>query len=102
MPLDFYRDTGGPIGRTIMDIAKVMNVLPGIDPLDSVTEIIAQQNVSTTTDYTAMLTEDVLQVRAPSLAAVCRTWLSVWGITRTAMSAHGQPARAASKILQCV
>ena len=62
VPLDFYRDTGGPIGRTVMDVAKVMNVLPGVDPLDTVTDIITQQNVSTTTDYTAMLTPGALQV----------------------------------------
>lgn len=74
MPLDNYRDTGGPIGRTVMDIAKVMNVLPGVDPLDTVTAIITQQNVSTTTDYTAMLTDKALEVSLPLAAVPAAAW----------------------------
>ena len=77
-----------------MDVAKVMNVLPGVDPLDTVTDIITQQNVSTTTDYTAMLTPGVLQVcgRAAVAGRTERAWTtSCWPRTDECMLAASMP-----------
>lgn len=62
VPLDFYRDTAGPIGRTVTDVATTFGALPGYDPLDSLTESIALFNVSIPDNYTQFLIEDGLRV----------------------------------------
>jgi amidase len=37
IPLSFDRDVGGPMGRTVEDVAKVFNVVAGYDPEDPYT-----------------------------------------------------------------
>ncbi|KAK9792039.1 hypothetical protein WJX73_000584 [Symbiochloris irregularis] len=61
VPLDFYRDTAGPIGRTVTDVATTFGALPGYDPLDTLTESIALFNVTIPDNYTQFLVEDGLQ-----------------------------------------
>ncbi len=38
IPLSFDRDIAGPMGRTVVDVAKVFNVVAGYDPADPYTE----------------------------------------------------------------
>lgn len=63
MPLDFYRDTGGPLGRTVTDVAKTFSVLTGVDERDVLTDMITEQNVSVPADYTTFLDSGYLAVR---------------------------------------
>ena len=39
VPLDFARDIGGPIGRTVQDVAKLFTYIVGPDPTDPLTSL---------------------------------------------------------------
>jgi amidase len=58
IPLSFDRDVGGPIGRTVEDVAKVFNVIVGYDPADPYTE---HGRGHQEEDYTAFLATDGLR-----------------------------------------
>src|SRR5262245_29816846 len=51
-PLDSQRDTPGPMGRTVEDVARLLDVMAGVDPADSRTSA-AQAHIPRT--YTAFL-----------------------------------------------
>lgn len=53
VPLRLSWDTGGPIGRTVTDVAKVFSVLTGYDPRDPLTS--QSNNYTVPPDYTAYL-----------------------------------------------
>jgi amidase len=57
-PLDSQRDTPGPMTRTVEDAARLLDVLAGIDPLDSRTALAAGHIPPT---YTAFLQRDGLR-----------------------------------------
>ena len=52
IPLSFDRDVGGPMGRTVEDVAKVFNVVAGYDPEDPYT---VEGRGHKEADYTAFL-----------------------------------------------
>ena len=62
MPLCVHRDTGGPLARTVTDLAKSFSVLTGVDERDDLTNMITEQNVSVPADYTVFLDANYLQV----------------------------------------
>ena len=62
VPLDYYRDSVGPIGRTVTDVALVFQALPGADELDGLTGLIDEYNVTVETNYTQYLNADGLKV----------------------------------------
>ena len=64
MPLNFYTDTGGPIGRTVTDVATVFGALPGPDALDSMTDLLAVYDVTIPDNYTQFLDPAGLEARA--------------------------------------
>ncbi len=39
VPLNLYRDVGGPMARTVVDAVTVLDVIAGYDPADPVTEL---------------------------------------------------------------
>jgi Asp-tRNA(Asn)/Glu-tRNA(Gln) amidotransferase A subunit family amidase len=58
IPLAFDRDIAGPMGRTVVDVARVFNVVAGYDPLDPYTEDGRDQKED---DYTAFLDAAALE-----------------------------------------
>lgn len=58
VPLNLYRDIGGPMGRTVEDVALVFNIIAGYDPADPSTEPV---NGLTLPDYTTFLDANRLQ-----------------------------------------
>jgi Asp-tRNA(Asn)/Glu-tRNA(Gln) amidotransferase A subunit family amidase len=54
-PLDSQRDTPGPMGRTVEDVARVLDVIAGVDPADPRTAV-ASGHIPPT--YTAFLDRD--------------------------------------------
>ena len=61
VPLDASRDTAGPLGRTMEDVAIVLGAIVGADPADALTtRYIPQANVPS--DYTQFLNASALQV----------------------------------------
>ena len=77
-------------------------IAAGVDPLDSVTDIITQFNASTEVDYLAMLTDDVLMASPSWPVAVCTpAQLIRWqpfsaGLSSRPSEARSQQAPAAS------
>ena len=59
--MDYYRDSVGPLGRTVEDVALVFQALPGVDDMDGLTGLIAEYNVTVETNYTQYLKMDGLQ-----------------------------------------
>jgi amidase len=57
-PLDSQRDTPGPMGRTVADVARLLDVLAAVDPADPRT-LPAQDHIPST--YTAFLDSDGLR-----------------------------------------
>jgi Asp-tRNA(Asn)/Glu-tRNA(Gln) amidotransferase A subunit family amidase len=57
-PLDSQRDTPGPMGRTVADVARLLEVLAAVDPADPRT-LAAERHVPTS--YTAFLDADGLR-----------------------------------------
>jgi Asp-tRNA(Asn)/Glu-tRNA(Gln) amidotransferase A subunit family amidase len=57
-PLDSQRDTPGPMGRTVEDVARLLDVMAGVDPADERTSS-ALDHIPPT--YTAFLNPDGLQ-----------------------------------------
>lgn len=57
VPLLLNRDVGGPMMRTVMDTAKVFNVISGYDPADPATKSYVNHRVE---DYTAKLNRNGL------------------------------------------
>src|SRR6266568_2286668 len=57
-PLDSQRDTPGPMGRSVEDVARLLDVLAGVDPADERTAAAADQIPPT---YTAFLDPDGLR-----------------------------------------
>ena len=57
IPLSFDRDIAGPMGRTVVDVAKVFNVVAGYDPADSYTKLGQGRRED---DYTPFLDSDGL------------------------------------------
>ncbi len=39
VPLDLGRDTGGPLGRTVRDVAKLLTYITGPDPKDPLSNL---------------------------------------------------------------
>lgn len=68
VPLDYYRDSVGPLGRTVTDVALVFQALPGADDLDGLTGLIDDFNVTVGNNYTQYLNADALKVRAARAA----------------------------------
>ena len=58
VPLSFDRDVAGPMGRTVEDVARVFEVIVGVDPADPYTELGRGRAES---DYTALLEADALE-----------------------------------------
>lgn len=61
VPLDYYRDSVGPLGRTVTDVALVFQALPGPDPADGLTGLIETLNATLEDNYTQYLNTDGLQ-----------------------------------------
>ena len=57
-PLDSQRDTPGPMGRSVEDVARLLDVMAGVDPADERTAAAADQIPPT---YTAFLDPDGLR-----------------------------------------
>jgi amidase len=57
-PLDSQRDTPGPMGRTVADVARLLDVIAGVDPADART---AAGSGHVPPSYTAFLDADGLQ-----------------------------------------
>ena len=57
-PLDSQRDTPGPMGRSVEDVARLLDVMAGVDPADERTAAAADQIPPT---YTAFLDADGLR-----------------------------------------
>jgi Asp-tRNA(Asn)/Glu-tRNA(Gln) amidotransferase A subunit family amidase len=57
-PLDSQRDTPGPMGRTVTDVARLLEVLAAVDPADART-LAADRHIPSS--YTAFLTTDGLR-----------------------------------------
>jgi Asp-tRNA(Asn)/Glu-tRNA(Gln) amidotransferase A subunit family amidase len=57
-PLDSQRDTPGPMGRTVADVARLLEVLAAVDPSDPRT-LAAQAHIPPS--YTAFLKRDALR-----------------------------------------
>lgn len=62
VPLDYYHDSVGPLGRTVTDVALVFQALPGPDPADGQTGLIETLNATLEDNYTQYLRTDGLQV----------------------------------------
>lgn len=60
VPLDNYHDTGGPIGRTVADVARTFSALPGYDPEDILSHLI--ENMTIPENYMDFLDANGLQV----------------------------------------
>jgi Asp-tRNA(Asn)/Glu-tRNA(Gln) amidotransferase A subunit family amidase len=58
IPLNLYRDVGGPIARTVADAVQVFEVIAGYDPADPVTEACRDKKPDT---YVQFLTRDGLR-----------------------------------------
>ncbi len=58
IPLFGHNDVGGPMGRTVADVATLLNVVAGADPLDPVT---AHANGQVPPDYTRFLDRNGLR-----------------------------------------
>lgn len=58
VPLNLYRDVGGPMARTVADAVQVFEVLAGYDPADPVT---AQSQGKKPDSYVQFLTRDGLR-----------------------------------------
>ncbi|MGI9148729.1 MAG: amidase [Chloroflexota bacterium] len=57
-PLDSQRDTPGPMGRTVEDVARLLDAIAGVDPADERTTLAIDHIPST---YTAFLDGDGLR-----------------------------------------
>jgi Asp-tRNA(Asn)/Glu-tRNA(Gln) amidotransferase A subunit family amidase len=57
-PLDSQRDTPGPMGRTVEDVARLLDVMAGVDPTDART-VAAQPHIPPT--YAAFLDKNGLK-----------------------------------------
>lgn len=58
VPLNLYRDIGGPMARTVTDAVIAFNLIAGYDPADPSTEVIKDTVLP---DYTTFLNADSLQ-----------------------------------------
>ena len=58
IPLALSFDTGGPMARSVYDVAAALGVMTGVDPADSATEKTAGKS---TTDYTKALDANALR-----------------------------------------
>jgi Asp-tRNA(Asn)/Glu-tRNA(Gln) amidotransferase A subunit family amidase len=58
VPLNLYRDVGGPMARTVADAVQVLEVIAGYDPADPVTEACRDEKPET---YVQFLTRDGLR-----------------------------------------
>lgn len=58
VPLSLTADVGGPMCRTVEDVARVLTVVAGHDPSDPATELIKNQ---TAIEYTTFLQQDGLR-----------------------------------------
>jgi len=58
IPLNFFADVGGPMARSVADVAAVLNVVAGYDPADSVTKM---SDGKVEKDYTKFLVKDGLR-----------------------------------------
>ncbi len=58
VPLSLSLDTGGPMARSVYDIALALNVMAGVDPADSAT---ARSEGHVEKDYTAFLKKGALR-----------------------------------------
>ena len=61
-PLNYYRDTVGPLGRTVTDVALVFQAMIGADPLDPLTDLLGLNNVTIPDNYTQFLFPNSLKV----------------------------------------
>ncbi len=58
VPLNLYRDIGGPMARTVEDAVFVFNAIAGYDPADSSTELVKGLTLP---DYTTFLDKNSLK-----------------------------------------
>jgi amidase len=58
IPLALSFDTGGPLARSVYDVAAVLGVMTGVDPADSATQ---KSDGKLQTDYTTALKGDALK-----------------------------------------
>ena len=62
MPLDLARDIGGPIGRTVRDVAKLFTYIVGPDPTDPLTSLSNDAGAVPAGGYEQFLTPGSLKV----------------------------------------
>lgn len=65
IPLSLSFDTGGPMARSVTDVAVALNVLAGVDPADPAT---ARSAGKAAPDYTAFLKADALKGKTIGVA----------------------------------
>ena len=58
VPLNLYRDIGGPMARTVKDAVTVFDVIAGYDPSDAVTEAVKDRRPRS---YSSLLTKNGLR-----------------------------------------
>ena len=63
MPLSLDRDIGGPIGRTVRDVAKLFTYIVGPDPTDPLTSLSNDANAIPAGGYEQFLVPNGLRVR---------------------------------------
>ena len=62
VPLDLGRDTAGPLGRTVRDVAKIFTYMTGSDPTDNLTSLSTQKNAVPVGSYEQFLVAGSLKV----------------------------------------
>jgi Asp-tRNA(Asn)/Glu-tRNA(Gln) amidotransferase A subunit family amidase len=65
VPLDNTSDISGPLARSVEDVARMLEVLAGVDPEDDLTNVTRSFN-SQPANYTKFLVKEGLQVRVCS------------------------------------
>jgi len=90
VPLALSQDTGGPIGRSVIDVAAALDAVVGIDPADPVT---SAQDGKVPASYTQGLSDDALDGATigyfPSMVGSNATTTRLWAESTAALEAQG-------------
>lgn len=70
IPLDNTSDIAGPIARTVEDVARMLEVLVGVDPSDPLTGL-SKFLGSAPANYTGQLSRGALKVSSPPPQHAC-------------------------------
>ena len=92
VPLALSQDTGGPLARTVTDLALVLDATVGADPADPITSRSAAKIPSS---YTTSLAR--WPARCPSRRADAAVWLRARGSARRQRRSHGAPGDGAAR-----